>query len=39
MPGQTVEMHTLSLQTILCALKTFQDVQSFFLSGINTVSK
>lgn len=39
MPGQNIEVNTLSLQNILCALKAFQDVQSFFLSGINSVSK
>lgn len=39
MPGQNIEVNTLSLQNILCALKAFQDVQSFFLSGINSGSK
>lgn len=39
MPGQNIEVNNLSLQSILCALKAFQDVLPFFLSGINTVSK
>lgn len=39
MPGQNIEVSTLSLQSILCALKAFQEVQPFVLSGINSVSK